>query len=118
MTHDHPILFFFSLWRSRQIEMVRLGGPSGGCDMATANLRVVHNDHDQTLAPASMQRSSRSLNRLREVREQQGVTLRTCARRMHLDMRTLRSQEEPDADLKLSDLRRWQTVLDLSLIHI
>lgn len=118
MTHDQPILFFFSLWRSRQIEMVRLGGPSGGCDMATANLRVVHNDHDQTLAPANMQHSPRSLNRLREVREQQGVTLRTCARRMHLDMRTLRSQEEPDADLKLSDLRRWQTVLDVPLAEL
>ena len=65
-----------------------------------------------------MQRSPRSLNRLREVREQQGVTLRTCARRMHLDMRTLRSQEEPDADLKLSDLRRWQTVLDVPLAEL
>ena len=37
---------------------------------------------------------------------------------MHLDMRTLRSQEEPDADLKLSDLRRWQTVLDVPLAEL
>ena len=31
---------------------------------------------------------------------------------------TLRSQEEPDADLKLSDLRRWQTVLDVPLAEL
>lgn len=86
--------------------------------MATAKLRVIHHDHEQELHLAGGHPAKKTLNRLREVREQQGVTLRTCARRMHLDMRSLRSQEEPEADLKVSELRHWQTVLDVPLSEL
>ena len=82
--------------------------------MATAKLRVVHSE-DQNGMNFDGTQANGTMNRLREVREQQGVTLRTCARRMNMDMRSVRAQEEPDADLKISQLRRWQTVLDVPL---
>lgn len=85
--------------------------------MATAKLRVVHNDcgedHDPLAPPPST-----TLNRIHHIREQQGVTLRTCARRMKLDMRSLRAQEQPEADLKISQLRKWQEVLEVPLADL
>ncbi len=85
--------------------------------MATAKLRVVHSDdHDSTgrLGP----QAPRPLNRIQKIREQQGVTLRTCSRRMKLDLRSLRAQETPEADLRISQLRQWQQVLDVPLIDL
>lgn len=54
----------------------------------------------------------RTLNRLREVREQQGITLRTVARRTGVPVRQLRQEEDPSSDLSLAAIYRWQRALE------
>ncbi len=56
---------------------------------------------------------ARVLHRIRAVRLRQGVSLRTVARRTGVPVRVLREQERDSTDLRLSDLYRWQRVLDV-----
>lgn len=58
------------------------------------------------------------LHRISEVRVQQEVSLRTAARHLGVDLRTAREQEEETADLRLSDLYRWQQVLDVPVSEL
>jgi len=58
------------------------------------------------------------LHRIREVRAQQEVSLRTAAKHLGVDQRTAREQEEGTADLRLSDLYRWQQVLDVPVSEL
>lgn len=109
--------------------------------MATADLRVVHSDvmpvpvltHEgysgraaQTLGRRATRRSAneetqvdsqadRPLHRIREVRLEQGVSLRTAARRLGTDIRTVRAQEHPQSDLTLSQFFAWQAVLEVPI---
>lgn len=85
--------------------------------MATAEWTVVRSEGDDP-SRSNNDSSGRPMNRIREIREQQGMTLRTCARRMRLDMRSLRAQEEPTADLRLSQLRLWQEALEVPLVDL
>lgn len=55
------------------------------------------------------------LQRIHEVREQQGTSLRSVARKLNLPMQEVRAQEEPAADLKISDLLKWQEILEVPL---
>lgn len=59
--------------------------------------------------------SEKPLHRISTVRQQQGVSLRTAARQLRKDMPTVRQQENELADLKISDLRGWQEVLQVPL---
>ena len=82
--------------------------------MAMAKLRVLSDDEkDGVGANAPV-----SVNRIRHVREQQGVSLRTAARRMNKDIRSIRSEEDEDSDLRISQLKRWQEVLDVPMIDL
>ena len=58
------------------------------------------------------------LHRIRTVRMQQEVSMRTAARRSGVDVRTLRRQEQETADLTLSDLHRWQEALDVPIAEL
>jgi transcriptional regulator with XRE-family HTH domain len=58
------------------------------------------------------------LHRLSEVRQQQGVSYRNVARRLGLDLKTVRQQEEETADLPLSVLYAWQQVLDVPIADL
>lgn len=60
----------------------------------------------------------RAYHRIREVRIQQGVSLRTAARHMQSDVRTARQDEEETTDLKLSQLYQWQQVLDVPVTEL
>lgn len=63
--------------------------------------------------------SARSpLHRIRTVRLQQGVSMRTAARHTGVDVRQLRLQEQETTDLRLSDLRKWQKALDVPLSEL
>jgi len=55
---------------------------------------------------------------IREVRVQQGVSLRTAARHMQSDVRTAREEEEETSDLTLSQLYAWQQVLDVPVTEL
>lgn len=58
------------------------------------------------------------LHRIAEVRRQQGVTLRNVARRLGIPLPVVRRQEQGDCDLRLSDLFRWQEVLEVPVAEL
>jgi transcriptional regulator with XRE-family HTH domain len=58
------------------------------------------------------------MHRIASVREQQGVSLRAVARQMGTEIRRLRDEEDEHSDLKLSDLYRWQKVLDVPIAEL
>jgi transcriptional regulator with XRE-family HTH domain len=60
----------------------------------------------------------RVFHRIHEVRVQQGVSLRTAARHLETDIRTARNQEEESNDLRLSELYKWQKVLDVPVTEL
>lgn len=57
-------------------------------------------------------------HRIRTVRRQQGMSLRTAARQLGLSTREVLVQEDETCDLRLSDLLRWQAVLDVPLLEL
>ena len=58
------------------------------------------------------------LHRIAEVRQRQGVTLRNVARRLGLSLPSVRRQEQADCDLRLSELHRWQQVLEVPIAEL
>ncbi|MEM9659715.1 MAG: helix-turn-helix transcriptional regulator, partial [Planctomycetota bacterium] len=58
------------------------------------------------------------LHRIREVRQQQGVSLRSAARKLGLPMQEVRHQENPHQDLLLTQLASWQAALDVPLADL
>jgi transcriptional regulator with XRE-family HTH domain len=63
-------------------------------------------------------RQAPMLHRIGHVRRQQGVTLRNVARRLGMAMAVVRRQEQADCDLRLSDLHRWQQVLEVPVAEL
>jgi transcriptional regulator with XRE-family HTH domain len=61
---------------------------------------------------------ARVLHRIREVRLREGVSLRSAARQMGTDIRSLRLQEQESTDLRLSELHKWQKALDVPLVEL
>ena len=57
-------------------------------------------------------------HRLRTVRRQEGVSLRTVARRMGRDMRSVREEEDESHDLRISEIYEWQRALDVPLVDL
>src|SRR3972149_3157815 len=55
------------------------------------------------------------LQRLAVVRQRQGISRRTVARRLNTDVATVRQQESASADITLSQLYKWQQILDVPL---
>jgi transcriptional regulator with XRE-family HTH domain len=60
----------------------------------------------------------RPLHRIAEVRRLQGVTLRNVSRRLGISLAVVRRQEEPDHDLRVSDLLQWQKVLEVPIAEL
>jgi transcriptional regulator with XRE-family HTH domain len=57
-------------------------------------------------------------HRLREVRTQEGLTLRSVAERMGVRVSQVAREEQANSDLTLSDLYRWQTALRVPIEHL
>lgn len=76
-------------------------------------------EHAADETPATERRSNgKRYHRIQEVRRQQGVSLRSAARSLGADMRTVRQQEQAGADLKISDLQKWQKALDVPVAEL
>ncbi|HVX11667.1 MAG TPA: helix-turn-helix transcriptional regulator [Pirellulales bacterium] len=60
----------------------------------------------------------RQLHRIQEVRQQQGVSLRRVGQILHTDIRELRREEEPAADLPISRLYQWQAALEVPVADL
>jgi len=54
-----------------------------------------------------------SLHRLAEIRRNQGISLASVAKQLGVDVATARDMEQPDSDISLHDLYRWQRILDV-----
>jgi transcriptional regulator with XRE-family HTH domain len=55
----------------------------------------------------------RRLHRIAEVRRNQGMSVRSVARRMGTTMEQVRRQEDPQTDLPLSELYQWHSALEV-----
>lgn len=86
--------------------------------MTTANLRVVHVESVSPTEAKSSKSKKKPLQRIKTVREQQGVSVRSVARRMGKDMATIRAQEKESSDLRLSELYEWQKALEVPLVDL
>jgi transcriptional regulator with XRE-family HTH domain len=62
--------------------------------------------------------TKRFMHRINEVREEQGISIRSAARRMGISMQDVREQEDPTCDLRLSQLHLWQQVLEVPLADL
>lgn len=60
----------------------------------------------------------RRLHRVKEVREQQGVSLRSAARRMGVDPSEARVSEDESADMPLSLLYLWREALEVPVASL
>lgn len=67
---------------------------------------------------ASVPPAAKKLHRLGEVREQQGTSLRSVARKLNLPIQEVRAQEDATSDLKISDLLKWQEILEVPLADL
>jgi transcriptional regulator with XRE-family HTH domain len=70
------------------------------------------------LPPSRHPSAGRPLQRLGEVRRREGVTRREVARRLHISIREVEEQEQPSTDVPLSDLYRWQEILQVPLAEL
>lgn len=66
----------------------------------------------------SQSQTAGPFHRIRAVREQQNVTIRTLSRRTGVPMRQLREEEKPSNDLPLSVIVRWQRALGVPLVDL
>jgi hypothetical protein len=96
-------------------------------DMLDNPLAVADTEHSDALRAAldggadslrSANRGQRRLHRIAEVRRLQGVTLRNVSRRLGAPLTLVRRQEQPDCDLRLSDLLHWQEVLEVPVAEL
>jgi transcriptional regulator with XRE-family HTH domain len=62
--------------------------------------------------------NSRPLQRLAMARQQQGLSRRTVARRLNVDVNQVRQQEQETADLPLSTLYAWQKALEVPIAEL
>ncbi len=69
-------------------------------------------------SPLAGKAAEQPLHRISEVRQQQGVSLRSAARRMGTEVSRLKAQEKENADLQLSDLYQWQQVLEVPVADL
>lgn len=84
--------------------------------IADFNLPGAVGPEDVTVPPSGG--DGRPLHRLGAVRRLQGVSRRAIARRMNVDISTVKQQEEATTDLSLSTLYLWQQLLDVPVAEL
>lgn len=93
-------------------------GTSYGPGVTTAGVSRSLNSHQPAASTAEQTEPTPIRHRLAEVRKQQGVSVRSAARRMGVSMDQVRREEHPETDLMLSDLVRWQVALEVPLADL
>jgi transcriptional regulator with XRE-family HTH domain len=86
--------------------------------MASAELSVVYSDDDNDHSTHRVGLPGHALHRIQEVRRLQGMSLRTAARQLGTDIRSIRAQEQATTDLRLSDLYNWQRALEVPVSEL
>ena len=72
--------------------------------------------HGETPFPVDPTR--RRLHQIGEVRKRQGVSVRSVARRMKMDMSEVKVLEEPTSDMSLTTLYKWQQALEVPVASL
>lgn len=68
--------------------------------------------------PVPIASVTRSLHRIADARRRQGISVRSAARRLHTSMDQVRRQEDPNCDMSLSELYRWQAALEVPVADL
>jgi len=76
------------------------------------------NGHASALGNGHANGHGHPLHRLAAVRRQQGISQRNIARRLNIDIATVRQQEEETTDLPLSTLYLWQRILEVPIAEL
>ena len=61
---------------------------------------------------------NKQYHRISEVRKQQGVSRRSVARNLEVELSEVKRLEDATTDLRLSELFRWQQLLQVPLTHL
>lgn len=79
-----------------------------------------HDVHDGSSMGSTRSYSAppHALQRLAEVRRREGVSRRTVGSRLGLTAREVACQEEPYADMRLTQLYRWQAALQVPVAEL
>lgn len=81
--------------------------------MSSAAYHVATNSNAEEVVHTAPQGSGVPRHRIREVRRQQGVSLRRVSRALQVDFDEVRRQEECTSNLSLDELYKWQKVLEV-----
>ncbi len=100
------------------LEHAAIGVSDSGIGCSTDTEYDTDDGYEQAEVESRDKREPRILNRIAEVRKQQGVSLRTVSRRTGLDVKTLREQEKPGYNLSLRQLLAWQQALDVPIADL
>ena len=68
--------------------------------------------------PMKMPMADRPLHRIAAARGRQGMSRRSLARRLNIDVSQVKSQEQENADMLLSTLYTWQEALDVPVAEL
>ncbi len=86
--------------------------------MEAENVPITELPNSSMCINTSAAASPESRNRVALVREQQGISQRTMARRLGIDLKTYQALEAPGADLRLSQLAALQVALEVPLVDL
>src|SRR4029079_6819561 len=88
---------------------------ANGNGHANGHASAATNGHAKAGANGPVNGHAHPLHRLAAVRRQQGISQRNIARRLSIDIATVREQEEETTDLPLSALYLWQRMLEVRI---
>ena len=84
-------------------------------------MRLAESDSQRNDAKSCGQTASteeRPLHRIRSAREQQGISIRTAARRLNVVVEQAREEEDESSDMLLTTLYRWQQALEVPVSQL
>ncbi|MBS0211251.1 MAG: hypothetical protein JSS27_20085 [Planctomycetes bacterium] len=89
-------------------------------EVAVSDDRLESHEHSRHAHHGETKSNGRRvrLHRLKDVRREQGLSLRRVAIHLHVDQDEVRRQEEPGCDLLLSQLYQWQKVLEVPVADL
>ena len=95
-------------------------GPAGAAaqssQASSSNSKAVNSK--AVKRPGATGESPQIHNRVAQVREQQGISQRTMARRLHIDLKSYQALERPETDLRISQLTALQAALDVPMVDL